>query len=140
LPCSPPPPLLPLLALSSSSLPRPPRCTLFPYTTLFRSCESGGQLRRGLCIMHYRRWQKHGDPLGGGERYATPEEAFLARTEPIVGDPGCLIWTGVLDGSGYGRLRVNGRPVRAHRYAWEREHGPIPDGMFIDHTCWQRSC
>ena len=21
----------------------------------------------------------------------------------------------------------------AHRYAWEREHGPIPDGKYVDH-------
>lgn len=73
-------------------------------------------------------------------RYATPEEAFLARTEPIVGDPGCLIWTGYTDSKGYGRLRVNGRKMLAHRYAWERINGPIPDGMFIDHACHERSC
>lgn len=73
-------------------------------------------------------------------RYATPEEAFEARTEPIVGDPDCLIWTGALDGGGYGRLHVNGRMVPAHRYAWERERGPIPDGLYVDHRCYVRSC
>src|SRR5690606_2445095 len=62
------------------------------------------------------------------------------RTEPLVGDPGCIIWTGALDGRGYGQLRVNGRVVKVHRWAWEREHGPIPAGMVIDHTCWERSC
>ena len=95
---------------------------------------------RGFCSTHYQRWRKHGDPLAGGTCYATPEEAFLARTEPIVGDPGCVIWTGGTTSDGYGKLRVNGRMVKAHRYAWERERGPIPDGAVLDHTCWERAC
>ena len=93
---------------------------------------------RGWCVMHYRRWERHGDPLGAA--YQGPEAAFLAKTEPLVGDPGCVIWTGYTSGDGYGRLRVNGRMVKAHRYAWEREHGPIPGGAVLDHTCWERSC
>ena len=95
---------------------------------------------RGWCGMHYERWREHGSPLGGGAKYATPEEAFLARTEPIVGDPAHLLWTGYTDSDGYGALSVNGRMVLAHRYAWTRDHGPIPDGMTIDHVCFERSC
>lgn len=72
--------------------------------------------------------------------YATPEESFLARTEPIVGDPGCIIWTGALNSSGYGRMSVKGRDILTHRYAWERVNGPIPERMLIDHMCWERSC
>ena len=94
---------------------------------------------RGWCRKHYNRWHRHGDPLGGGERYADPAEAFEARTEPLCWT-GCLIWTGVVDSHGYGQLRVDGRLVQAHRYAWEREHGPIPSGMVLDHMCWERSC
>ncbi|MFI8778223.1 HNH endonuclease [Brachybacterium paraconglomeratum] len=30
--------------------------------------------------------------------------------------------------------------IAAHRYAWEQERGPIPEGMFVDHICHQRSC
>lgn len=108
-------------------------------TCTIAGCESK-HYARGWCDMHYRRWKRHGDPLGGGERYATPEEAFEARTEPLVGDPAHLIWTGSTDGNGYGQLSVNGRLVLAHRYAYEREHGPIPDGKVIDHMCWERSC
>lgn len=67
-----------------------------------------------------------------GRRFATPEEAFLARTEPLLWS-GCLIWTGAADPRGYGQIRVQGRTELAHRYAWEREHGPIPDGMQVDH-------
>ena len=107
-------------------------------TCKIEGCGKGGQLTRGLCIMHYRRWQRHGDPLGAA--YRGPEATFLAMTEPIVGDPGCIIWTGALTRGGYGQLRVNGRVVYAHRYAWERERGRIPDGAVLDHTCWERAC
>ena len=60
--------------------------------------------------------------------YSDPADAFLDRTEPIVGDPNCLIWTGGTTANGYGQFRINGRAVRAHRYAYEREHGPMPVG------------
>ena len=74
------------------------------------------------------------------QRYSTTEEAFEARTEPLVGDPGCLLWMGAIKRSGYGVLRVEGRQVMAHRYAWERVNGPIPEGMIVDHVCHVRSC
>ena len=107
-----------------------------------RTCTIDGcgspALARGWCPKHYTRWQTHGDPRGGGPAcYSTPEEAFAARTERR-GE--CLIWTGAKNGGGYGRLRVNGRVTQAHRYAWECENGPIPDGMLIDHICHNRAC
>lgn len=116
------------------------------YVRPAKSCNVGdcdGPVRGyGMCNMHYLRWRRNGDPLDPGNRviHPTPEECFLARSEPIVGDPGCIIWTGSVASGGYGSLRVNGRTVPAHRYAWEQQHGPIPDGMFIDHMCWERSC
>ena len=27
-----------------------------------------------------------------------------------------------------------------HRYMWEREHGPIPEGYEINHLCKNRAC
>lgn len=65
-------------------------------------------------------------------RYASPEEAFLARTEPLLWS-GCLIWTGCTTAKGYGQISVGGKVVYAHRYAWEQENGPIPEGMQVDH-------
>lgn len=37
-------------------------------------------------------------------------------------------------------MNFAGYPTRAHRYAWERSRGPIPDGKVIDHVCWNRAC
>lgn len=99
-------------------------------------CEKSGRLRRSMCEMHYRRWLNHGDPLKL-INFKTPEESFVARTE-WQGD--CLIWTGGKDQKGYGRITVRKKPVRAHRYAWERANGPIPKGAQIDHVCYNPSC
>lgn len=108
-------------------------------TCKIEGCENRPRAR-GWCGAHYQRWQRHGNPLGGGARsFKDPEEAFLARTEPLLWS-GCIIWTGGTSGDGYGMLRVNGRMVKAHRYAWERERGPIPDDRVLDHTCWNRAC
>ena len=109
-----------------------------------RTCSIEGCTKRAekrtWCAMHYRRWHKHGDPLGGGvPRFTGDAEAtFLAR---ITEDgEGCHLWNGALNDQGYGRLRVEGRLVRAHRYAWERTNGPIPEGVYVDHICHNRAC
>jgi hypothetical protein len=62
--------------------------------------------------------------------------------EPLVDSgSGCLRWQGPVDPAGYGRISAHGY---AHRVAWEREHGPIPEGMQIDHVadrgCRWRDC
>lgn len=87
---------------------------------------------RGWCNTHYRRWRRHGDPNSGGRKYQSPEEAFLANTEPLPWG-GCVIWTGAVDRDGYGMIWSGGKMVYVHRYAWERENGPIPEGLKIDH-------
>lgn len=69
--------------------------------------------------------------------YNDAEESFLARTERLGS---CLVWTASKYYNGYGQMKVNGKPGRAHRYAWERANGPIPEGMVIDHVCHNPAC
>src|SRR5687767_15656894 len=46
-------------------LPRPPRSTLFPYTTLFRSCEPADREIRLACLVrHARRLVERGEQRG----------------------------------------------------------------------------
>ena len=71
------------------------------------------------------------------QRYSNPDEAFNARTER-QGD--CVVWTAAKHAKGYGIMHVHGRKTYAHRYAWERIHGPIPDGLLVDHICHNTSC
>lgn len=95
---------------------------------------------RGWCTTHYSRWRIHGsvNPEGMQKRFKDPEKSFLHRTR-WEGD--CLVWTGSKWGSGgYGRMTIKGRGVSAHRYAWERVNGPIPEGKIIDHTCFNPAC
>ena len=97
----------------------------------------GKRLARGLCSKHYARARRSGVFPDIGIRFESVEEAFSGRTSR---EGECLIWTGSKDGSGYGKLRRSGKDIKVHRYAWERENGPIPDGMVIDHKCWNRAC
>ena len=92
----------------------------------------------GWCEKHYTRWRRHGDPEAV-RRYHTPAEAIVARSEPLAWS-GCVVWTGALNNGGYGIIRVDGRTRMAHRIAWAEERGSIPEGMFLDHICWNRSC
>jgi hypothetical protein len=68
---------------------------------------------------------------------------FLLKVD--IDPRGCWIWTGDIGRGGYGRLKVNGRNVAAHRFAYELFVGPIPeDRPQIDHVrdrgCTSRAC
>lgn len=48
----------------------------------------------------------------------------------------CWTWTGRVTSDGYALLDVGGRPVRAHRWAYEQHYGLVlPDGWSLDHLC-----
>ena len=61
-------------------------------------------------------------------------EARIRRTE------GCWEWDGPMSGNGYGLVCRNHTRRLAHRVAWERANGPIPDGLLICHHCDNRRC
>lgn len=108
-----------------------------------RTCSIAGCERsvygHGWCNRHWKRWKRHGDPLAGGSYlYATPEEAFKART--VRTESGHLIWKGARNRNGYGVTYVDGSAILAHRYAWTRANGPIPDGLHLDHICGLPAC
>lgn len=56
---------------------------------------------------------------------------------------GCWNWTGAQNGVGYGVIGSGGKHgsiVCAHRLSYEIAHGPIPEGLVIDHLCRNRAC
>ena len=55
----------------------------------------------------------------------------------------CWRWIGFIDKAGYGRISVGGRAGEvgyAHRVSYEFVHGPIPEGLVLDHLCRNRWC
>lgn len=61
------------------------------------------------------------------------EGAVSVDFDPVFG---CLLATGRTDRDGY----VYSGKSRAHIVAWTAEHGPVPEGKEIDHTCRRRRC
>lgn len=53
---------------------------------------------------------------------------------------GCWLWLGSRDTNGYGSIGVGGRQRSTHAVTYEREVGPIPPGLDLDHLCNQRAC
>lgn len=62
--------------------------------------------------------------------------------EKIIQEPnsGCWIWSRGKDKDGYGKVKIDGRSLRAHRVTWEYVNGPIPEGMLLCHRCDNPSC
>jgi hypothetical protein len=81
--------------------------------------------------------QHQGKPLTKLFADITLQERLEARTDKS-GD--CWLWTGVKDRGGYGNLKIKGRSRTVHRLAYELAHGPIHDGLQVDHVCHVRAC
>jgi len=101
---------------------------------------------KGLCMTHYSRLQRRGTVA---ERVRpSVEERFWAKVDkdgpvpahaPELGN--CWEWTAGAMRRGYGRFALTSRAmVCAHRYSYEREVGPIPVGLELDHLCCNPPC
>lgn len=53
---------------------------------------------------------------------------------------GCWLWMGHRNSTNYGTFRDHGKTQLAHRVAYERIVGPIPEGLVIDHLCRNPPC
>lgn len=67
----------------------------------------------------------------------TETERFWIKVNKIET---CWMWTAYIDATGYGMFWVRPCMVRAHRWAYERFVGPIPEGLQLDHLCRNRAC
>jgi hypothetical protein len=54
-------------------------------------------------------------------------------------ETGCWVWQGPRWGK-YGRAWREGRNFMSHRWYWERRHGPVPEGLELDHLCRNTLC
>lgn len=65
---------------------------------------------------------------------------FEAKVDRSGGNDVCHKWWGSTSETGYGLVRIDGRPKRAHRVAYEIANGPIPEGLLVRHLCDNRLC
>lgn len=99
---------------------------------------------RGWCHTHYRRWQRHGNPLGQF-RERPPAGSTLAEQfawyrpgKPSADE--CWDWEGSTDAGGYGQIGRDGTMLKAHRVSYELHVGPIPEGAWLLHSCDRPIC
>lgn len=52
----------------------------------------------------------------------------------------CWPWVGPKQPRGYGFFANRGNQIAAHRYSYIQEHGEIPDGLVVRHTCDNPNC
>lgn len=99
---------------------------------------------KALCCAHYqqRKMGRSLRPLFQTQRPfgSLPRLRFVESPCPRPDLEGpCLLFQGGKV-NGYGKLSFNGQRMSAHRYCWEKERGPIPAGLEIDHQCRNRAC
>lgn len=73
-------------------------------------------------------------------RARTPiADRFAAKSRR---DGDCIIWTGVKDRYGYGKMVIGRREYRAHRVAFLHANGleSMPAHIFVCHACDRRDC
>ncbi len=102
----------------------------------------------GLCSSHLYIWEK-------AKLQGTESELGWSRLEPRVAGSllerllglidfvddktGCWIGANSTD-QVYSTVNLKGKTHKTHRVMYEEVIGPIPSGLFIDHTCKNRRC
>lgn len=68
-----------------------------------------------------------------------PMVRYEAKIDRTAGDNACHLWIAGRDSDGYGIHWVD-KSVRATRWGWEQQFGPLPDEMQVCHTCDNPPC
>lgn len=64
-------------------------------------------------------------------------DRFLAKVHKT---DTCWLWTGSMRGYGYGKMKVNGEEIAAHRVSYANAFGPFDESLFVCHHCDVPSC
>lgn len=68
-----------------------------------------------------------------------PIQRFIAKV--AVSERGCWLWLGGKTIGGRPIFSCRLKAVQAHKWIWERENGPVPDGLVLDHfVCDDPGC
>lgn len=69
----------------------------------------------------------------------TLEQMFNLKT-PERPDDACWPWSGSLFSNGYAAMKHNRKTLKGHRVSYELHYGRIPDGIYVCHSCDNKSC
>ncbi len=93
-------------------------------------------IARKLCRKHYN-FARNSGTLNSYPK-TSPDDIFETR---IKKTDTCWLWMGTRNSYGYGIVLLPGeKPVRAHRFSYEKWNGEIPDGMVVMHICDNPQC
>lgn len=90
---------------------------------------------RLLCASHYVIEHRNGN-IKKYEKLSVHDvwESRIEKTES------CWLWRGQIGTYGYGYISLNGKPTLAHRFVYEQLVGPIPQGLYLLHSCDTPAC
>jgi len=94
---------------------------------------------KGYCPMHYQRQRIHGS-VEYVRQAETPEQMANRFWGKVNKTAGCWLWMAGKRSVGYGIFTWRLKDYPAHRMSYQLTIGEIPEGMFIDHMCHNRSC
>lgn len=92
-----------------------------------------------LCSGHYQSLKAQG-LLPSIKPHGPLEQRFWWKVKKT---DSCWEWTGGKNEKGYGHIQRGGRGsehLLVHRYSYELHNGPIPEGLFVLHSCDNPSC
>jgi hypothetical protein len=95
---------------------------------------------RGYCGIHYHRLMRSGEIKATHAKIHGDDNARFDSYVHLIPFSTCHYWVGSLSPAGYGRIGVADKKLQAHRFAYERAKGPIPDGMYVLHSCHTPAC
>src|SRR5688572_669144 len=74
------------------------------------------------------------------QKFTSLAEKLEAYSDRSGGPDACWPWMLGRNQAGYGKVSWEKMRYRAHRAAWEVEHGPLPPGMCALHSCDNPPC
>lgn len=101
-------------------------------------CGCGQLTNLARCNDPSKGWIK-GEPIRFIAGHAA-RKGWLITEEALGYGTACHVWQKARDHDGYGITWHDGTTRRAHRIAYERAHGPIREGLVIDHLCRVPAC
>lgn len=112
-------------------------------TCIIENCEKECKKYRRYCGMHLKRLERTGSFGPSGfilDPSRTAAERVYSRLK-ATGDSiwDCWEWQGALR-RGYGTVNIGGRLIYVHRWVYEDMIAPIPEGLYLDHTCLNHKC